>query len=491
MKIMTPSRNDEGSALVMSLLIVLALSITGASLTVLSLSETYGSMNYRLMSQARYGAESAVHKAANYLLNPYVNVMPGTLADPLAAYTLTASPVTAGGNPVVLSSIPGVPSSYPVGATQAAFQAAAQGSLVTGNANVQYSASATLLSMRQVTVYGSPTPVVVQTWQITGRGVTTGARNAQVEVTTTLERQTMSLFNYAVFATNPGCGALAFSGGAVVDSYDSQNIVMSGGNVVTDQYGGNVGSNGNLNESGNPTSIWGSMSTPRTGVGNCASGGVSAWTVNGNASVSGGLIQLPQALNFPTPDPPNPMPPTNTLGLTKNSTCAGIAGCTVGGTPAGLILAPGEYGNIHLSAQAVIHLTAGTYSVNSLMLTGASEVVIDSGPVIFNMGGTGTTTVVDFTGGTLTNDALNPAWFQVVYAGAGAVNMSGSAKAAGLVYAPNAAVQITGGSDWFGAVVAATFQAAGGMKVHNDRQLANEFMSVGNYMLGQFSWKKY
>jgi hypothetical protein len=40
-------------------------------------------------------------------------------------------------------------------------------------------------------------------------------------------------------------------------------------------------------------------------------------------------------------------------------------------------------------------------------------------------------------------------------------------------------------------VVAATFQASGGMKVHNDRQLANEFMSVGNYMLGQFSWKKY
>jgi hypothetical protein len=38
-------------------------------------------------------------------------------------------------------------------------------------------------------------------------------------------------------------------------------------------HGGNVGSNGNLNESGNVT-INGTMSTPRTGVGNCANGAV-------------------------------------------------------------------------------------------------------------------------------------------------------------------------------------------------------------------------
>ena len=38
----------------------------------LSQTETYSSMNYRLMSQARYGAESGVHKATNYLLYTYV-----------------------------------------------------------------------------------------------------------------------------------------------------------------------------------------------------------------------------------------------------------------------------------------------------------------------------------------------------------------------------------------------------------------------------------
>ena len=29
------------------------------------------------------------------------------------------------------------------------------------------------------------------------------------------------------------------------------------------------------------------------------------------------------------------------------------------------------------------------------------------------------------------------------------------------------------------------------LKIHNDRQLANNPFSVGNYMLSSFSWKKY
>src|SRR5205823_1213815 len=130
--------------------------------------------------------------------------------------------------------------------------------------------SATLLSMRQVVVYGALAPVTIQTWRLTADGTTTGARAAQVEVTATLERQLVPLYPYAVFATDTGCGALKFSGGAVVDSYDSAAITYQGSNVVTQQYDGNIGSNGNLNESGNPTTVYGSMSTPKTGVGGCA-----------------------------------------------------------------------------------------------------------------------------------------------------------------------------------------------------------------------------
>jgi hypothetical protein len=242
------------------------------------------------------------------------------------------------------------------------------------------------------------------------------------------------------------------------------------------------------------------MSTPRTGVGNCANGAVDAWTDNGNAQVTGGLVALPQTLTFPTPDAPNPMPPTTDLNLDKNSTCAGITGCSVvpavAPLTAGLLIPPGTYGNLGLGDHAVIHLTAGVYTINSLDMTSHSNIVIDSGPVVLNIGGKTAaggdlTTPVDFTGGTLTNGSLNPALFQIQYAGTGAINLAGNSGTSGAVYAPNAAVKFVGGSDWYGAVVSKTVDDTGGTAIHNDRQLANNLVTVGNYMLSSFSWKKY
>jgi hypothetical protein len=480
--------DDRGSAMVLALLIVLALSVIGASLTVLSLSETYGSMNYRLMTQARYGAEAGIHKTVNFLIYNYSD--PPSGADTLALYNFNQSPVTANGVPVVLSATNDVQANYPVAAVQTAYQDAGAGSLVIGNANVQYAASARLIAMRQVDVYGSTTPVTVQTWLITSDGTTTGARNAKVEVTATLEREMIRLYQYAVFATATTCGALKFGGGAVVDSYDSQNILYSGGTPVTQQYDGNIGSNGNLNENGNQTTVYGTMSTPRSGVGSCAASGVDAWTDNGGALVSGGLVQLPQAVVFPTPDVPNPLPPQTSLGLNQNSTCAGITGCTAG-SPSGIVLPPGTYGDINMTSHAAVHLTTGVYGINSISMQGNSQIIIDSGPVVLNVYGANQNTPIDFTGGTLINATLDSSSLQVEYAGSGTIKLAGGSQSSGTVYAPNAPVQLVGGADWYGAVIGATVDDTGGTKVHNDRRLANEFFSVGNNMLSAFSWKKF
>ena len=116
------SRNDEGIALVLALLFMLAFSSLGAAVMVLSRTETFSSLNYRMMSQARYGAESGVHKAAHYLLNTYA--LPGSLADPTSNYDTTVSPVTYLGQPVVLSAMSDVAANYPVTSVQAAFAAA-------------------------------------------------------------------------------------------------------------------------------------------------------------------------------------------------------------------------------------------------------------------------------------------------------------------------------------------------------------------------------
>ena len=69
---MPTNRNHQrGIALVLSLLLTLMMSVLAASLMFLSQTETYASMNYRMMSQARFGAESGVHKAVNFLLYQY------------------------------------------------------------------------------------------------------------------------------------------------------------------------------------------------------------------------------------------------------------------------------------------------------------------------------------------------------------------------------------------------------------------------------------
>src|SRR5262245_52769980 len=83
-------RNEEGIAIITALFLTLILSLIGSSLIVVARSETLSSLNYKTMSQARYGAESGVHAAANHLLHTYVP--PGTPADPLTSYDMTVRP---------------------------------------------------------------------------------------------------------------------------------------------------------------------------------------------------------------------------------------------------------------------------------------------------------------------------------------------------------------------------------------------------------------
>ena len=100
--------------MVLSLLFMLLLSALGTAMLVLSRSETLSSVKYRMMTQARFGAESGVHKAAHFLLNNYTVPGPSVPSDPLTNYDTSLTPVTYSGQPVVLSSLSGVTSNYPV-----------------------------------------------------------------------------------------------------------------------------------------------------------------------------------------------------------------------------------------------------------------------------------------------------------------------------------------------------------------------------------------
>lgn len=486
---------EQGMAIILALFMMLAMSVLGTSLMFVSKTETLSSHNYRLMSQARYGAESGIHKAANYLLSTgYAAVMPGTAGDSLSNYTTTTSPVKYNGQPVVLSWTASS-SNYPVASVKTAFASAVQGTLDVNDAPVSYKATATLKSMRQISDAFTGTPVVIQTWEVVGEGDIAGARNATVEVSSLIERQTSPIYAYAAFATDNGCAALSFNGGATTNSYDS-TAALVGGVPVTSNYSGNVGTNGNLTEVGNTTVIQGALSTPRTGVGACSSNNVTAQTVSGGATLAYGLSQLSQSISYPTPPDPSPLPPTSSVGFTQNGGCpSGVSGCSVSAN--GATLDPGtvggtiSMGNVTTNGNSVLHLKAGTYIVNSVTMNGSSKIVVDSGPVIVKVAGVGQSTPITITGQGLVNSNYRPTDLQFIYGGTGQVKLAGGDTTSGLFYAPNATGSISGGADLYGAIVVNRLTETGGAAIHYDRNLATSAMTAGNYMLSAFTWKNY
>jgi hypothetical protein len=474
--------NERGVALIVVLMAMGILSIMAASMVLVAQTETFSSQNYRLMSQARYGAESAVHRATNYLMHTYA----APTGAGLAAFTTTVSPVTCASGctgTVVLSSVPAVTGNYPDGSVQTAFSGASSGTLAGGTNPVGYGATATLISMRQMTPYGMTLPAAVPTWQIVGIGVIGGARPAQVDVAAVLERQTQPVFSYAAFATDNGCGALSWSGGGSTDSYDS-SAPLVGGVPVTDPSGGNVGTNGNLDENGGVTVINGSLSTPRTGIGGCASGAVTALTLSGSPAPTAGLTELAQTVNYPPPDPPNP-PPTGDFTVNNSTTVSKV---------------PGSYGNIVIKGE--LRLTAGIYNINSLSMNAGAVLRIMSGPVILNVAGYNTAgdpssgylgDAMDMTGGSMsTNGNYDPSLFQILYAGTGNIKMAGGSDTVCTLYAPNATVMNnSAGANWYGAVVARRVTDSGHATIHYDRRLSTYAETLGPFMLDSFTWRKF
>ncbi len=519
-------KNEKGVALILALILLLVISVMAVSLMFISQTETWSSLNYKLMSQARDGAEAGINAAADYIINTYTP--PGSSGTDLYTnYNNNVSPVqypaaNSGNHDVVLStSSAHKASNYPVSSVETAFQSAGQGNLTAGNVTVGYATSAVLLRQDQVLPYGTNISQTVQTWQITSDGTINGIRAADVQVSAILEKQITPVYTYAAFATANGCGSLNFGGGGGTASYDSSNLTMTGGHPSVTGTAGNVGTNGNLATNGMPTTINGNLSTPRTGTGTCSSGGVDAWTSSGG-SVTGGLVHLPQAVVYPPPAAPNPTPPTdsaNALTLNnKASDCGGVIGCSVGTGVApscasgDFCLAPGIcpttlggpvvttlgglYGDV--TVKGTVHLSAGCYNINSLTENGGGTLTIDSGPVILNIAGSGGTgnpplsNPINLTGGGLINNVgWNADMFQIQYAGSGTINVKGGANAVGVLYAPNATLSFnSAGGNWYGAVITGSMSDLGHAQINYDYNLQKQDVTVSNWMLDSFSWKK-
>ena len=499
--------SQKGVALLMTLILVMVLSVLAASMMFLSQSETWSSQNYRLMTQARYGAEAGLHAAANYIISPATGYPGIGTSDPISAYNVNVSPVTAGGSPVVLSSLSGVSANYPVAPVKTAFTTASTGTLTAGTNSVNYTSSAQLLSMRTLLGCGSTLPLTAQLWKLTSHGDIGGLRNAEVEVSALLESHIVPCYNYAAYATSSGCGSINWSGGGPIDSYDSSTA--SGGTVTTQAYDGSIGSNGNINTATH-TVITGTFSSPETGVGACSSGDalsgpgtVLDCIVSATSCGSTPMIHLPQSVQFQNPVTAYPTgvvestltSPSGTLTPGNTANCTGGVGC---------------YGDINNSITLMPYVngttcSGATYYINTITMNGGQKLTVapcpvgttNAGsyqPIILNIPDVNNSgSPITIGGGSVANSSLNPAFLQIQYAGTGSINIHGGSTAAAVLFAPNASVTLNGAnSDWYGSLIASTLTLNGnGASVHYDRRLSNTVATLGNWTMDTFTWSKY
>ena len=502
---MTPAsrlRDERGIALILTLFLTAAVSLVAASVITLSMSETTASLNYRMMSQARYAAESGVHRTINYMMNTYVPPA-ATGSDLLSAYNITSSP-TYNGAVVYLSSDPARASNYPDATKVTAFQSATSGNLTAGTATLTYNASAQLMSMRTFASFGGGS-TVIQTWLVTANGGISGSSAATVQVTSTLERQIIQATSYAAFATGSGCGSLNFNNNASTNSYDSANLTLSGGVPVLDPNGtnaGDLGTNGNLSLSNNAT-IRGSLSTPRTGTGSCLSGNPSAATLSNNANLLGNIITLAQPVSYTTPVV-SPVPPVTNLTIGVGTVCLAITSqatwpgdATCSGLAGNLTITPGSspvvLGNVTLSNNASLRVAGGSYNFNSLTLSNNAALILQgAGSVVVNVQGTGVANPVNFSNNSVfTNSSWDASRVSFIYPGTSTLTFANNSNFVGTIFAPNAPLNLANNGNFYGSVVGSTVLVSNNGDIFYDRKLAAGNTSVGNWMLSSFNWRKF
>jgi PilX N-terminal len=454
-------QDERGVALFLALILLSTLSVLTVSMMFLAQSESMSSGNYRLMTQARYGAEAGVQRAADFIAHNY-NPAPLGGAFMTAYQAAPVSPVQFNNAPIVLSSDPNHNSNYPDAATIALFQGATQGQVVAGNSTINFTAYATLISMDQLNDAYTGLTKIVQTWQVTSDATINGIRKSTVEVSAIIDAPKTSALSFAAFATSRTCNALYFWGDVRTNSYNSNDpdyhpfitdpntgMVIPNPTYSPPQYcpsgpqsgpgcmentGGDVATNGNLEIIGH-VNVDGNLSSPITGVGACVNNnGVAstALTESGLATVQGGApLQLPYSIKLPTPKTPptTTLPPALLSAATLPIFCASLpfpAGtCTRSGNVITLSAPPGfTIPPLTISDQASLVLTAtagpanlatsAEYDFSSITLLAQSSLAVSTDapthtvPVYLTgeaAGGLPTPTVLDFQGGASASDA--------------------------------------------------------------------------------------
>jgi Tfp pilus assembly protein PilX len=262
---------------------------------------------------------------------------------------------------------------------------------------------------------------------------------------------------YGFFAYGGTCAApgLTIAGNASVDGYNSANGTYAATHLASL---GSVGTNGGAVAQGTSTHIGGTVYVPNIGAGSPPGPGVCPDDFHITGSPTYGGLATSTVLTPPTVTiPPNPSSTDESAGHNVN-----------------LVLVPGNYRNVSVGSGGTITLTApGTYNIDCITASGAgSNIAISPAnkAITINISGTGCTSApINFGSNTFINNSSGVAAnFMINYAGTGTLTFTGGTSMYTVVNAPNAAVVLHGGADYYGTIMASTIDDSGGTNLHFD-----------------------
>ena len=257
---------------------------------------------------------------------------------------------------------------------------------------------------------------------------------------------------YGFFAYGGTCASpgLIIGGNASVDGYNSS----LGSYAATHQASlGDVGTNGGAVAQGTSTSIGGNVYVPNVGAGTPPGPGSCPgddFSITGNPHY-GALVQS-SILAIPT------------VNIPVNSSTTDVSS----GSPP-----PGFYRNLTLGAHGSITLTApGTYNFDCIAVGSFGTISTSpaTGKITINVSGTGCASApISFNSHAVINNTSQVSSnVQINYPGTGTLSMTGGPQMFCVLNAPNAAVTIGGGADYYGTIMASTIDDHGGTNLHFD-----------------------
>lgn len=429
--------DEQGTALVVTLLFLLVMGVLSTALVFTVQNEMKTSTSYKYSQQSFYQANAAVQNAVQWFADT-TNYVPQSGTAP--GVTLKADSGE---------------STYPSDAVKDSFSASLGNKALEANSRNSgtNSVDATLTKHWDTQCIDIDTFDIsacsVERWRLNTVGYWGAVDNplGMTRITATIENNGAAFFDRALWGKN----SVDLRGAMLIDSYDPKLGVWSEGN--NQGHNGAIGSNYSVNWGGNAT-VYGAIGIGPQGSVDPADIPVCQGSNMTGCTTGGAPIRLTENREF------NPVAdfPVGNQNVIVNSNQTG----SIPNAP--LSNPDNRYNSIDVRGD--LTFAPGTpdnpaeYFIDTLRQTGQGRIIVSGYTRLY------VKTSLTLTGQGILNSGTSPNQLEVFYAGNNAVTMEGGSSAYVEMYAPNADLTIRGNTDFSGSFIANNVIATGGAKIH-------------------------